>query len=332
MGQYARMPEGSSVDRITGSGRHVDDHDNQALDELRASMSRLEYLAMQLATGRHPRRDRGTDMATQLALMAAWRSEVRNGVRLGSIEEAELQFFSQNGEDGILLYLFSVIGWGRRTAVEVCAGDGVECNSANLIVNHGWHALLVDGDDENIRRADEFYRSAIQTWFDPPVTKCAWVTSETLDGILQDSGFMGEIDLLSLDVDGMDYWLWKSLTIADPRVVIVEFTPIFGADDPRVLAYDPSFVRPADIPFAGTSLAALNTLAKSRGFQLVGVERRGFNAFFVKSELAVDLPSPSVADCLASPAVHRTAERLAVALEPYSHALNWQTLSAPYDG
>lgn len=317
------------MDRVTGSYRHVADQDNQALAELRASLNRLEYLATQLATGRHPRRDRGAETATQLALRAAWRSELRNGVPLESIEEAEFQFFSQNGEDGILLYLFSVIDWGRRTAVEICVGDGMECNSANLIVNHGWHALLVDGDDENIKRADEFYSSALQTWFDPPVTKCAWVTSETLDAVIHDSGFMGEIDLLSLDVDGMDYWLWSNFTIVDPRVVVIEFTPIFGADDPRVLAYDPSFVRSADIPFAGSSLAALNILARSRGFQLVGVERRGFNAFFVKSDLALDLPSPSVADCLASPVVQRTAARLAATLEPYSHTLDWQTLSEP---
>ena len=175
--------------------------------------------------------------------------------------------------------------------------------------------------------ADEFYRTTLQTWFDPPVTTCAWVTSETLDGILRDNGFVGEIDLLSLDVDGMDFWLWSKFTIADPRVVVVEFTPIFGADDPRVLAYDPSFVRPAGIPFAGASLAALNILATSRGFQLVGVERRGFNAFFVKSSLAVDLPSPSVADCLALPVVQRTAKRLAAALGPYSQSLEWQRVS-----
>ena len=140
------------MDRATGSDGNGAELDSDALTELRDSIHRVEYLATQLATGRHPRRDRGTDMAIQLALRTAWRCEARNGAPLDSIEEAELQFFSQNGEDGILLYLFSVIGWGRRIAVEVCAGDGMECNSANLIVNHGWHALLVDGDDENIRR------------------------------------------------------------------------------------------------------------------------------------------------------------------------------------
>src|SRR5688572_12968359 len=91
----------------------------------------------------------GPDAATQLQLMLTYR-RLADENRLPKLDEIGFKAYSQTDEDGILLFLFAVIGVTKRLCVEVCAGNGIECNSANLILNHGWHALLVDGDQANV--------------------------------------------------------------------------------------------------------------------------------------------------------------------------------------
>ena len=131
--------------------------------------------------------------------------------------------FSQFDEDGILLYLFTVLGVAHKTSVEVCAGVGHECNSANLIINHAWDGLLIDGNPENVRIAREFYARYPDTFWRPPTVAHAWVDAETINDIITENGFSGEIDLLSLDMDGVDFWIWKALTCINPRVVVLEY-------------------------------------------------------------------------------------------------------------
>jgi hypothetical protein len=104
--------------------------------------------------------------------------------------------------------------------VEICAGDGIECNAANLLVNlnHGWSGLLLDGDGEQIARGRTFYANCRNTWVAPPTFVNAGITPDGVNGLLGDHGFSAPIDFLSLDVDGNDYWIWKALDWVTPRV------------------------------------------------------------------------------------------------------------------
>lgn len=299
-----------------------DSKDEAVVDTHRISQ-RTEYLLTQVACGTHPRRDRGVDQAVQLLLAAQHQERLRSDTPLPGLMESEATFFSQNGEDGILLYLFSLLGHGDRISAELCAGDGIECNTANLIMNHAWYGLLVDGDETNVRIAQEFYAQSRQSWFDPPAVRRAWVTAETASELLKAAEVDDPLDLLVIDVDGMDYWVWRSLSDLRPRVVVIETNPALG-EERLTLAYDPDFVRPADIPFAGTSLPAMVDLGRELDYQFVGTERFGINAFFVRSDLVPDrLPLPSFVDVLNTASVQRSARLIAKHLEPYRNALLW---------
>src|SRR5262245_30893532 len=111
----------------------------------------------------------------QLLLRLRYQELVRLGAPLPPLPDVEFRCYSQNGEDGILLYIFSLIGATDRRVVEICAGDGIECNAANLIVNHGWQGLLVDGDPQQIARGQSFYASCRTTCISPPRLLHSWV-------------------------------------------------------------------------------------------------------------------------------------------------------------
>ena len=248
------------------------------------------------------------DAAVQLQLMLTYRSLKRSGASLPTLRDVGFKVYSQTDEDGILLYIFSLLGDGPKTAVEICAGDGIECNTANLILNHGWHVLLVDGDEKQIQRGVDYYRAHPGTYVYPPVFKKAWVTRDNVNDLVKSSGFSGEIDLLSLDMDGVDYWIWKALDQVDPRVVVVEYQDIIGPELALTVPYSDSFdarrypMTDGMPNYCGASLPAFIKLARSRGYRLVGCNRLGYNAFFVKEGLAEsELPEIGAQEYLKHP-------------------------------
>lgn len=121
------------------------------------------------------------------------------------------------------------------------------------------------------------------------------------------NGFEVEVDLFSLDIDGVDYWIWQSLKAISPRVVVVEYQDILGPEKALTVPYKPDFNR-FDVheDFNGASLKAFVKLAKEKSYRLVGVNRYGFNAFFVKNGLCEDvLPEIEVASCFNHPKVKK---------------------------
>ncbi len=250
--------------------------------------------------------------ATQIALLLQYRALAESGLKLPPFEDVAFRAHSQNGEDGVLLYLFALAGFRTRLAVEIAAGNGIECNSANLILNHGFHALLFEGDQRLARLGRKYYgRHAVTHWFPPRFVE-GWVERETIDALVRDQMFPGvlerwdgEIDLLSLDLDGNDYWVLERLACVRPRVVVVEFNAVWGARRAVTVPYDPAFrSRLGLVPYAGASLPAFVKLLGGRGYRLVGVEPRGFNAFFVRNDLAVGLlPEVTAESCFQGPTV-----------------------------
>src|SRR5262245_55510034 len=236
----------------------------------------------------------------QVQLRLHYQSLARQGCDLPSFADVEFKCFSQNGEDGILLFLFSLLGADHRNAVEICAGDGIECNAANLIVNHGWQGLLFDGDREQVARGAAFYATCRTTWVSPPTLVHAWITAENVNTLVGSHGVSGPVDLLSLDIDGNDYWLWKSLECIQPRVVVLEFNGSCGPERSLAMSYDPEYrLDLATPPYrCGASLAAFVKLGRAKGYRLVGVQSLGFNAFFVRDGIGEDLlPEVSPREC-----------------------------------
>jgi predicted O-methyltransferase YrrM len=199
----------------------------------------------------------------------------------------EARVYSQNGEDGILAYLLSRVGAAHRTFVEFGVGDGSECNTANLSITFGWRGLLMEADPEMAERARQFYR-ARPTAPDVQIVT-ARVTPDTIDELLRANGVDGEVDLLSLDIDGNDYWVWRAISAIDPRVVVVEYNASFGPRRSVTVPYRDGFNRYREHVsgfYHGASLAALTKLGEEKGYALVGCESRGANAFFVRRDLA----------------------------------------------
>jgi len=233
-----------------------------------------------------------------------YKERAEGGKALPSFDEVEFRVHSQNGEDGILLYLFSLLGSPTKKCVEMCAADGIECNSANLIRNHGWRGLLVDGNGPLVRKGVEFYRNDRSTSWLPPRFVEGWVATESVNGIFTDNGFDGEIDLFTLDMDGVDYWIWKAITVAQPLVVVAEYNWGWGPDEAMTVPYTPDFTRVKR--YYGASLAAFTNLAREKDYRLVGSQRWGFNAFFVKNGAGENyFPEITPAQCFETPVMRQ---------------------------
>ena len=194
---------------------------------------------------------------------------------------------SEHEEDGITVALFRRVGAATHRFVEIGAGvNGGNCGF--LAKELGWTGLMVDIDPDRVAR--------LQRRFAPAVAVAqAQVTRENVNDLIASHGLAGDIDLLSIDIDGIDYWVWEQLTACRPRVVIVEYNPFLGADRAVTVPYDPAFNRHRfDVPrsaYYGASLPALVKLGTRKGYRLVLVEPRGVNAFFVREDTAADVPA-----------------------------------------
>jgi len=206
-----------------------------------------------------------------------------------TIHRHEAKVFSQNGEDGVLLYLFSRIGTTNRGFVEFGFGDGTECNAMNLLVNWGWRGVLLDANPEKVARARRLLDLRLGERAAEVVIADALLTRENVNALLPEYAHDPEPDLMSIDVDGNDYWLWQALTALRPRVLVVEYNATFGPQRSITVPYDPEFDCYAKHPggfYHGASLQALAKLAGEKGYLLAGCESHGVNAFFVRRDAA----------------------------------------------
>jgi len=195
-----------------------------------------------------------------------------------SINDYEDSVFSQNGEDGILRELFLRLGFASPFTVEIGAGDGIECNTAYWLRQYGWHGLLIEAGHDEFTRLERNYRA-----YPGVVVGNDFLTSENIAEVFRRYHVPREFDVLSIDVDGNDYWLWAALQEYRPRVVVIEINMI---EPPRlwVMAYNPKHVYSAtNRNYHGASLESLAKLGKRLGYALLG--SNGVNAFFVRSDL-----------------------------------------------
>lgn len=231
------------------------------------------------------------DRGLQVLLALKYRELAARGI-LCSLDDVEFKSYSQNGEDGILWYIFSLIGAKRKNCVEICAGDGQQCNTANLIINHGWTGILFDGNESNVESGREFFGCHPDTRTYPPKFVCAWITAENVNELIRVHEYAGEIDLLSLDIDGVDYWIWNAIEVVSPRVVVAEVQMIWGDQRSVTVPYDPDFRAEFWGPFGiycGASLPAFVKLARKKGYRLVGCQRYGYNAFFLRNDVGEEM-------------------------------------------
>jgi hypothetical protein len=213
------------------------------------------------------------------------------------IAEAGFRAYSQFEEDGIILYILSMIGFKTRRVVEMCCGSGDECMATNLILNHGFDGYLFDGDAENIRRARAFFDAQKDCLLYRPTVIQSWITPENANEILQRAGCIGEVDLFSLDIDGNDYWVLRAIEVINPRLLVLETHNDVPSDKSLKIPYQPDFSYRSGIheDFRSASLSAMVGLCQERGYRLIGAHRHGFNVFFLRNDEGLDFfPEVSV--------------------------------------
>jgi len=207
----------------------------------------------------------------------------------------EYQVFSQWGEDGLIQHIINNVEIQRNIFVEFGVQDYTESNTRFLIKNSNWAGLVIDGSLENVEyiKNDEIY------WRHNLKAHCEFITKDNINNILTKNGIDGDIGLLSVDIDGNDYWVWEAITCINPRIVVCEYNSVFGDSAAVTVPYDDSFVRNAahySNLYYGASISALNYLAIKKGYKLVGSNSAGNNLFFVREDVGQHLPSVSPQD------------------------------------
>jgi len=202
---------------------------------------------------------------------------------LSDLATHERRVYSQFGEDGVIERIFECIGATNRYFVEFGASDGIAVsNTANLRLHHGWSGLLMEGNPKH--RSDLIVQ--------------AKVDAENIETLFERHEVPRVFDLLSIDIDGNDYWVWDAIRRFTPRVVVIEYNIFFGLHQSKTMAYRADHVWDKST-YHGASLAALHKLGRSKGYSLVWTESYSPNAFFVlDSELPtefVDRPIEQVA-------------------------------------
>ena len=196
----------------------------------------------------------------------------------------EFRVYSQWGEDGIIDHLVRHVRVPRKLFVEFGVEGYDEANTRFLMINHNWAGLVIDGSAwgiAHLRRSQEYWLynlKAVQ----------AFVTAENINQLLAEHGATGEIGLLSIDIDGMDYWVWKAIDVVSPAIVVVEYNHRFGSADAVTVPYDSRFDRwkaHHSILYYGASLRAMVQLGAEKGYAFVGCGSAGLNAFFVRRDL-----------------------------------------------
>lgn len=207
-----------------------------------------------------------------------------------SLADVEFRVFSQWGEDGIIQYLLSRIEIPNPVFVEFGVENYKESNTRFLLMNNNWIGLVIDSGDDHIN----FIRRDELSWRYSLRAVRAFITAENINELISGAGIGGDIGLLSIDITGNDYWIWKAIQVISPRIVICEYNSVFGKDMPVTVPYDPSFylttAHYSNLYF-GASLPALCHLAEEKGYIFVGTNSVGSNAFFVRKDVAGTLPA-----------------------------------------
>ena len=206
--------------------------------------------------------------------------------------------YSQNDEDGIIEEIFNRIGTTNKIFVEFGVENGLECNS-HYLLHKGWHGLWLEGNEDSCKEIVARFYPLIQNG--QLKIGHAFITRDNINELIKAGGIEGEIDLLSIDIDGNDWHVWQAINVVQPRAVVIEYNAKFPPNHAWVMPYNEKYSWDTS-DCHGASLKALELLGRALGYQLVGTNLNGVNAFFVKQELAKKLfIKPATAEELYNP-------------------------------
>jgi len=208
-------------------------------------------------------------------------------VAIHSLLQVEFKVFSQWGEDGIIDWIIerADIPPHLHTFIEFGVEDYRESNTRFLLQNRNWRGLIMDGSSA----ADAFLKSSGLAWQYDITAITTWITMSNINDLFTEAGFSGEIGLLSIDIDGNDYWVWESINAIQPIICICEYNAVFGDIWPLSIPYQEQFAR--TLPeysnlYFGASISALRSLGARKGYRFLGTTSAGNDLFFIREDYA----------------------------------------------
>lgn len=218
------------------------------------------------------------------------------------LSDTSFNIFTYHGEDGIIAYLLGQLGDVPRQFVDIGAGDCVKSNCACLAFHFSWSGLFIDKNIDQLSMGRNFYKKKIEKGAAIRFL-ASEITAENVNEVIAKAGISNEVGLLSIDIDGNDYWIWKAIDAIRPRIVVIEAKVEFGHHN-IVVPYGPENHHSADSRYNGASVGALVNLGKEKGYKLVGANVQGYNLFFVKNNEG--LSSATLDNVLANPETVRS--------------------------
>lgn len=210
-----------------------------------------------------------------------------------------LRLFSNLDEDGIILWIMATLGIEKGVFVDIGSNDCINSNCANLALNFNWDGVFIDSQQSQLDIGKRNYLRFRKNTFDRLRFVCSFVTPANINQLVDDNLESREVDLVSIDIDGNDYAIFRALTIIRPKCYVVENKIEFGDHD---IVIPPA----AENSDAGASLSAMTKLAEEKGYTLVAVNQYGFNSFYLRSDLVSGLlPRLSIESVVNDPVVRK---------------------------
>jgi hypothetical protein len=229
--------------------------------------------------------------------------QLRDANRIDTLADAEFRVTSQFGEDGIIEWIVQRIPGIHRSFIEFGVENYGEANTRFLLRNRGWRGLIMDGTAANMNHV----RTETIHWMHDLVAVEAFITAENINDLIKTNGFDGELGILSVDIDGNDYWVLKAIDCVNPAVIIAEVNGVLGDLHPITVPYDPAFERLKKHhsgQYFGASVKAMQHICAQKGYTFLGTNSAGVNAFFVRDDLAAPLVA-QIGEIRSWPARHR---------------------------
>lgn len=212
------------------------------------------------------------------------KSDHNKNKNITNINEAEFKVFSQFGDDGIIDYIINNISIKHKIFVEFGVENYEESNTKFLLLSQNWQGFILDSSKEyinEIKHQDYYWKYNLHA-------KESFITVDNINKLLKEFKLPKEIGLLSIDIDGNDFWIWEAIDEISPTIVIIEYNARFGSTESVTIPYRHDFNRKQNENFKniyyGSSLAALEKLGERKGYSLIFTNSNGNNAYFLKNE------------------------------------------------
>ena len=211
-------------------------------------------------------------------------TDINHIKRSKSLKDYEAKIFSQFGEDGIIDFLIKELDIKKDKFIEIGIENYEESNTRFLLESKNWTGLIIDSSQKYV----DYIKKQNYYWRNNITAKYSFVTEKNINKIIKDFTVKDDVGLLSIDIDGNDYWIWKKIENLKPDIVIMEYNARLGTEKSISIPYDENFERikkhHSSIYF-GCSLKALCNLGKVKGYSLVYTNMNGNNAFFINSQI-----------------------------------------------